>query len=74
MMEDLSAMVDRARKQVIYVVHADIPRLAQMAIDAVHETLGSEQEVALAEVPPMLGAHVGSGTIALVFVGTEPRV
>jgi DegV family protein with EDD domain len=74
MMEYLSTMVDKARKQVIYVVHADIPRLAQMAIDAVHETLGGDQEVALAEVPPVLGAHVGPGTIALIFVSTDPRV
>ncbi|MDR2106287.1 MAG: DegV family EDD domain-containing protein [Coriobacteriales bacterium] len=73
MMEYLHAKIDRARDQVIYVVHADIPRLAEMLVSAVRETLGANQRVEIAEVPPVLGAHVGPGTVALIFMSAEAR-
>jgi DegV family protein with EDD domain len=73
MIEYLHTMIDRARDQVIYVVHADIPHLAESLVDAVREKLGAEQRVAIAEVPPVLGAHVGPGTVALIFISTEAR-
>jgi DegV family protein with EDD domain len=73
MMEYLQGMMDRMRDQVVYVLHADIPRLAEIMVDAVHETLGSSQEVTVAEVSPVIGAHVGPGTVALVFVSETAR-
>jgi DegV family protein with EDD domain len=73
MMEYLRVMIDRTRDQVVYVVHADVPQLAEMTADAVRKTLGAEQEVAIAKAPPVLGAHVGPGTVALVFMSTTAR-
>ncbi|MDR1082308.1 MAG: DegV family protein [Coriobacteriales bacterium] len=73
MMEYLRTTIDGAREQVVYVVHADIPRLAETVADAVRNTLGTQQKVAISEVPPVLGAHVGPGTVALVFLSSEAR-
>jgi fatty acid-binding protein DegV len=73
MMEYLHNMIDKLREQVVYVVHADAPVLATTAADAVRQTLGSDQKVDIAKVPPVLGAHVGPGTIALVFVSATAR-
>ncbi|MDR2197457.1 MAG: DegV family protein [Coriobacteriales bacterium] len=73
MMEYLRSMIDHAHDQVVYVLHADIPRLAEIMVDAVQETLGIGQQIAVAEVSPVIGAHVGPGTVALVFVSTEAR-
>jgi DegV family protein with EDD domain len=73
MVEYLHERIDQTCDQVVYVVHADIPRLAEMLVGAVRETLGTNQRVEVAEVPPVLGAHVGPGTVALVFISTEAR-
>jgi DegV family protein with EDD domain len=73
MMEYLHTTMDTARDQVVHVVHADIPRLAETVAGTVRETLGVQQKVTISEVPPVLGAHVGPGTVALVFLSSEAR-
>jgi DegV family protein with EDD domain len=74
MMEYLSGMIDKVRDQVVYVAHADIPRLAEMVAEATQATLGANQKIKIAEVSPVIGAHVGPGTVALVFVSETARV
>jgi fatty acid-binding protein DegV len=59
---------------VVYVLHADIPRLAEMVAEATQATLGTNQKIKIAEVSPVIGAHVGPGTVALVFVSETARV
>ncbi|MDR2586824.1 MAG: DegV family protein [Coriobacteriales bacterium] len=73
MMEYLQSMIDRVRDQTVYVAHADALPLAEMAVDQVRKTLGAQQRVAIAEVPPLIGAHVGPGAIALIFQSAQPR-
>jgi DegV family protein with EDD domain len=73
MMEYLHTTIDTARDQVVHVAHADIPRLAEAVADAVQKTLGAQQKVTISEVPPVLGAHVGPGTVALIFLSSAAR-
>lgn len=55
---------------VVYVLHADIHEEAAQLKAAVEAQTGAKN-VVLAELGPVIGAHAGPGTLALIFFGTE---
>ncbi|GHT80273.1 hypothetical protein FACS1894104_5750 [Actinomycetota bacterium] len=67
MIKLLLAGMDKSEPQVIHVLHADALALANSMMDAIKEALGHEQKTELREVAPVIGSHVGPGTVALVY-------
>lgn len=58
--------------ETIYIAHSDVPELAHQLKEAVEESYG-EKDIIVNEVGPVIGAHTGPGTIAIVFIGNEER-
>ena len=54
----------------VYVLHADIPEEAAQLKATVEAQTGAKN-VVLAELGPVIGAHAGPGTIALIFMASE---
>jgi DegV family protein with EDD domain len=73
MLAYVKATIDTGIPRTIHVVQADAQRLATMLTEAIRTTFGEGQAVSLHEVPPVIGAHVGPGTVALVFECAKPR-
>ena len=48
----------------IVVFHSNVLETAQSLLDDIKKTL-SPEEIYLAELSPVIGTHVGSGTIAI---------
>jgi fatty acid-binding protein DegV len=57
----------------MFVAHSDVPELAEQLVQMLKEKLGGP-EIIVNEIGPVIGAHTGPGTIALIFVGTGDRV
>ena len=57
-------------KGIVYVLHADIPEEANSVKTAI-EAQTSTKNVILTEMGPVIGSHVGPGTLAVIFSGTE---
>jgi fatty acid-binding protein DegV len=67
-MERLCAQKAAAHDGTVYVQHAGMPQLAQTLVKTVREALGPQQKVAIEEAPLVIGAHIGPGTVGLVFL------
>ena len=57
-------------KGIVYVLHADIPEEANSVKTAIEAQTGTKN-VILTEMGPVIGSHVGPGTLAVIFSGTE---
>jgi len=72
----LDYFVDRMKEsanpsdQLAFIAHSDAPDLAQQLKDALSEKLGIQSFV-VTGIGPVIGAHTGPGTLALVFLGNE---
>ena len=56
----------------VFIAHSDVADFAEQLKDKVAEKFGINNFV-INEIGPVIGAHTGPGTIALVFVGEEKR-
>lgn len=57
----------------IFIAHSDVPELAKQLADMIIEKYG-KKEIIVNEIGPVIGAHTGAGTIALMFIGKGERV
>ena len=56
----------------IYISHSDVPDYAAKMQEMITAKYGHKDFV-INEIGPVIGAHTGPGTIALIFVGEEKR-
>ena len=56
----------------IYISHSDVPDYAKKMQETITEKYGHKDFV-VNEIGPVIGAHTGPGTIALIFAGKEKR-
>ena len=56
----------------IYIAHSDVPDYAQEMQDMITKKYGYKSFL-VNEIGPVIGAHTGPGTIALIFEGGEKR-
>jgi DegV family protein with EDD domain len=56
----------------IFIVHSDAAELADQLKNLIVAKHGT-QEFVINEIGPVIGAHTGPGTIALIFLGNERR-
>ncbi|MCL2527744.1 MAG: DegV family protein [Defluviitaleaceae bacterium] len=56
----------------IYIAHSDVPEYASQMQDMIKAKYGYKDFV-LNHIGPVIGAHTGPGTIALIFAGKEKR-
>jgi len=60
------------RNQTVFIAHSDIPELAQQLKTMITAKYGVK-DFLMNEIGPVIGAHTGPGTIALIYVGDKPR-
>ena len=60
------------KNEPIYIAHSDVPELARQLKDMLTEKY-KISDIIVNEVGPVIGAHTGPGTIALMFMATEDR-
>jgi DegV family protein with EDD domain len=58
--------------EMVYIAHSDVPELAKQLADMLKEK--GVKDVVINEIGPVIGAHTGPGTIALMFIGKGDRV
>ena len=56
----------------ILILHADAPEDAERVRNSIEQKLPGAQ-IMIEHVGPVIGAHAGPGTVALCFIGREPR-
>ena len=56
----------------ILILHADAPEDAERVRNSIEQKLPGAQ-IMIEPVGPVIGAHAGPGTVALCFIGREPR-
>lgn len=56
----------------IFIAHSDAPELAQQMANAITEKFG-EKDFFINEIGPVIGAHTGPGTLALMFLSKGDR-
>ncbi|MCL1844142.1 MAG: DegV family protein [Defluviitaleaceae bacterium] len=61
------------KTKTVYIAHSDVPPLAQQLKALVVEKFGIS-DIVINEIGPVIGAHTGPGTIALMFAGEGDRV
>jgi len=66
------AKYDPAADGPIYIVHSDVPEYAARLQEIITEKYGYK-DFAVNHIGPVIGAHTGPGTIALIFSGKELR-
>jgi len=57
----------------IYIAHSDVPDYAAQMQDMITEKYG-KKDIVINHIGPVIGAHTGPGTIALIFAGKEKRL
>ena len=57
----------------IYIVHSDVPDYAKQMQDKITAKYGFKDFV-VNEIGPVIGAHTGPGTIAVIFLSKEKRL
>lgn len=57
-------------ENVIFISHADCEEDAQTVASLVQETFGTK-EIVITYIGPIIGAHVGTGTVALFYFGDK---
>jgi DegV family protein with EDD domain len=62
---------DLAKGETVCVAHSDVPELAQQLIAMLAEK--GITDVVTNEIGPVIGAHTGPGTVAMVFMGNIGR-
>ncbi|MCL2839744.1 MAG: DegV family protein [Defluviitaleaceae bacterium] len=60
------------KDQPIFIAHSDVPEFAEQLKTMVAEKFGIKDFV-INEIGPVIGAHTGPGTIALVYIGGKER-
>jgi len=58
--------------QPIFIAHSDIPELANQLKNMIQEKYGTKTFI-INEVGPVIGAHTGPGTVAVIFMGEKNR-
>jgi len=58
--------------QPIFISHSDVPELAEQLKAMITAKYG-QREFIVNDIGPVIGAHTGPGTIALIFLGGERR-
>ena len=56
------------KNQPVFIAHSDVPELANQLKDMIIAKFGP-REFIINEIGPVIGAHTGPGTIALIFLG-----
>ncbi|MCL2577508.1 MAG: DegV family protein [Defluviitaleaceae bacterium] len=62
---------DYVKDETIYIPHSDVPELAQQLKDMLIEK--GITDIVVNEIGPVIGAHTGPGTVALMFLGNGER-
>ena len=57
----------------IFIAHSDVPDLAQQLKTQLTDKYGAK-EIIVNEVGPVIGAHTGPGTIAVMFIAKNERI
>jgi DegV family protein with EDD domain len=60
------------KNETIYIAHGDIPDVAEQLKSMIINKIG-EVDVVVNEIGPVIGAHTGPGTIALIFIANVER-
>jgi DegV family protein with EDD domain len=61
------------KDEAVYVIHGDAPELAEQLVEMIKEKFGIK-DILVGEVGPIIGAHTGPGTIAVIFLGNIERI
>ena len=73
MLERMNENINPA-DQTVFIAHSDVPEFAQQLKDLLVEKMGVK-ECITNEIGPVIGAHTGPGTLAIIFVGNDrPKV
>jgi len=60
------------KDQTVFIAHSDAPELAHQLKTMIAEKYGTKDFV-INEIGPVIGAHTGPGTIALIYLGEKLR-
>ena len=60
------------KDQTVFIAHSDVLDFAQQLKSMISEKYGTKDFV-INEIGPVIGAHTGPGTIALVYLADKPR-
>ena len=61
------------KEQPVFLAHSDVPEVAEQMRKLVEGKFGTKEFV-INDIGPVIGAHTGPGTLAVVFLAAKPRV
>jgi DegV family protein with EDD domain len=72
MVEQMTTHEMNPADQPVFISHSDVPDLAEQLKNMIIAKHG-KREFIINEIGPVIGAHTGPGTIAMMFIGNERR-